>query len=713
MIWFFTPYAFNKKLFEAYDMYMQTIADPNDWGCLMDGDMAFLISDFGTHLQEYIDKYPGTGLFISYASRSPYGHQMKPGVNPESDSIKYVFENTQSSYINDHLKAIEQTKRICAPLLLIQKRTWIKYRDGIAEQARAANIQAVDTAISDNLMKAGEKILLMAGVQVYHYYRHYSRTEKHILSDKLTVVIRTHSRPTMFERCITSVLKQTHPNIEIVVGVDNQESYDYAIQSPAKVIRVKPVKKTSDKNFPANGYISELIEGITDGYILVLDDDAYLPDPLGVEKLFAQMDKEYCLYIIRYRHPNGNLFPNDRQFRNRVIEDGGIDWGSFVFHARFAKVTQSKPVYNADFYFATELNRYIRESKWIDLALVHTDTPGMNGKTEKEIKLLAPIVRTKPIKVAPSDGKTIDVVYVLGTGSNWANNELRFSLRSIETYGINVGKIFVVGTRPDFLSEDVIHIEATDIYNPTVNADGNIAHKVWVACADERLSDNFLFINDDHILLQEMDLGNIPAYHKGDMNTYPETFWGMNYWRTRLQRTMETLNRNSLTAYNYDCHTPIVFNKKLFTEVMAPFPIGEGKGLTMKSLYGNVVYGDTGQQLDGEKQTVFANYTTDQLNNRLERCQFMAFNDSGLNPSLKVWLYNRFAEISRWETTDLSDRYIEIARWLAGPRDFKEGAALFEKYLSGANLIKMFKAGEREYLRKKLEFKLIHSISDL
>ena len=259
MIWFFTPYAFNKKLFEAYDMYMQTIADPNDWGCLMDGDMAFLISDFGTHLQEYIDKYPGTGLFISYASRSPYGHQMKPGVNPESDSIKYVFENTQSSYINDHLKAIEQTKRICAPLLLIQKRTWIKYRDGIAEQARAANIQAVDTAISDNLMKAGEKILLMAGVQVYHYYRHYSRTEKHILSDKLTVVIRTHSRPTMFERCITSVLKQTHPNIEIVVGVDNQESYDYAIQSPAKVIRVKPVKKTSDKNFPANGYISELI----------------------------------------------------------------------------------------------------------------------------------------------------------------------------------------------------------------------------------------------------------------------------------------------------------------------------------------------------------------------------------------------------------------------------------------------------------------------
>jgi hypothetical protein len=176
---------------------------------------------------------------------------------------------------------------------------------------------------------------------------------------------------------------------------------------------------------------------------------------------------------------------------------------------------------------------------------------------------------------------------------------------------------------------------------------------------------------------------------------------------------METLNRNGLTAYHYDCHTPILFNKKLFAQVMAQFPIGEGKGLTMKSLYGNVIYGDNGQQLDGEKQTVFSVYPTEQLHKRLERCQFMAFNDSGLNPSLKVWLYNRFPEKSKWETTDMADRYIEIARWLAGPRDFGEGAALFEKYLSGANLIKMFRAGESEYLRKKLEFKLIHSISDI
>ena len=51
-----------------------------------------------------------------------------------------------------------------------------------------------------------------------------------------------------------------------------------------------------------------------------------------------------------------------------------------------------------------------------------------------------------------------DVVYPIGQGSSWKNNELRFSLRSIEKYGINVGKLFIVGELPDFLlGEDIIY----------------------------------------------------------------------------------------------------------------------------------------------------------------------------------------------------------------------------------------------------------------
>lgn len=309
--------------------------------------------------------------------------------------------------------------------------------------------------------------------------------------------------------------------------------------------------------------------------------------------------------------------------------------------------------------------------------------------------------------------KETDVVYVLGTGSGWNNNEIRFSLRSIEKYGINVGKIFIVGVLPNFLSPEVIHIPANDIFIPSVNADGNIILKVLAACADKRLSEDFLFINDDHVLLKPIDIARIPAFHKGDMNTFADTFWTFNYWRTRLKRTMETLNEMELPAYHFDCHTPILFNKKLFPEVISRFDYATGVGLTMKSLYGNIVYAETGKMLKGEKKKVFDHLELEQISQRLANCGFMSFNDSGLNKQLKMWLYKQFPVRSKWETSDLEDRYLEILQWLDSDREFMRGVLIFEKYMHGVNLLRMFRSAENEYLRKKLEYKLTHAIDDL
>ena len=45
----------------------------------------------------------------------------------------------------------------------------------------------------------------------------------------------------------------------------------------------------------------------------------------------------------------------------------------------------------------------------------------------------------------------IDVFYVLGSGSKWQNNEIRYSLRTLEKYGHNVGQVYIVGQRPSFI----------------------------------------------------------------------------------------------------------------------------------------------------------------------------------------------------------------------------------------------------------------------
>lgn len=49
----------------------------------------------------------------------------------------------------------------------------------------------------------------------------------------------------------------------------------------------------------------------------------------------------------------------------------------------------------------------------------------------------------------------MDVLYILGSGSPFNNDELRYSLRSLEKNGVNVSRVIVVGENPGFLSENV------------------------------------------------------------------------------------------------------------------------------------------------------------------------------------------------------------------------------------------------------------------
>ena len=703
MIWFFTPYSFEKKLFKAYDDYMNLVQDPEHWVCICDGDAAFLLADFGHQIQDYIDKYPDTGLFVCYASRSPYGHQMQPGLNSESDSIKYIYNNTLQMYEQDHLKVIEMNQRIAAPILVIRKSTWIKYRDRIADHAVSANIQAVDTAISDILQKNNEKVLLMAGMQVYHYFRHYSRTEKHILSDKLTIVIRTHSRPKMFERCITSVLTQTHKNIDIVVGVDNEESYNYAIQAPARIIRVTPRERTSQKDFPANEYVSALIAHITDGYILVLDDDAYLQDPRGVEKLFSEIDKEWCIYIMRYHYPDGRLFPNEMQFRNKIIQDGGIDWGSFVFHARFARIVKTLPLYNADYLFIRDLAGYVKTTKWINLPLVHTDTPGNNGLTEKEMNSPAVLKRTH------------DVVYILGNGSCWANNEIRISIRSFMKYFENLRNIVVVGECPVFL-EGVVHIPYLD--HSGVNKDCRMMMKIRAACMDSRVSENFILCTDDTLLLTQLTADDFKGWHDGAITYEDEekkiiqrdqSNMKPSEWFKWVRNTGRELRNRNLPDNNYDrAHCPQPVNKIEFTYIVAKWDMS-GKNYTISNIYNNSSKLFHGENIAGKNLKVYNPVTADQLPEITAGKLCMNYNDVGLDNTLKEWLYAEFPEATKYERfiTD-PNRLKTVQDWFKNGCDYNDGIKIFTYFAPKNKNLQLFferKKGD-ERAENKLKYTL-------
>lgn len=97
----------------------------------------------------------------------------------------------------------------------------------------------------------------------------------------------------------------------------------------------------------------------------------------------------------------------------------------------------------------------------------------------------------------------MDILYIVGTGSTWVNNELKYSLRSIAKNGINVDRVFIVGYIPRFINqENVVCIPADD---PTKVKHYNMLYKIGLAIEKTDIGKNndgkFLVSSDDHFYI--------------------------------------------------------------------------------------------------------------------------------------------------------------------------------------------------------------------
>lgn len=145
----------------------------------------------------------------------------------------------------------------------------------------------------------------------------------------------------------------------------------------------------------------------------------------------------------------------------------------------------------------------------------------------------------------------MDILYVLGTGSKWDNNELRYSLRSIEKFGKNVGNVYVIGTNPGFLSDNVIFIDVVDYLNSKAK---NILNKICIACDATSIGDHFLLSSDDHFYVKETDFDNYPIYCKGELPDKVSPDDESKSYKYSLIDTRELLDKHGYTHYCFNWH---------------------------------------------------------------------------------------------------------------------------------------------------------------
>lgn len=234
-----------------------------------------------------------------------------------------------------------------------------------------------------------------------------------------------------------------------------------------------------------------------------------------------------------------------------------------------------------------------------------------------------------------------DLVYPIGSGSKWANNELRYSLRSVEKHLKGFGSVFVVGLCPDFLNDEIIHIEQPFVSG---NAARNIANNLLAACQVEGLSQAFIYMNDDYLLTKDIDATNYPTYYKCDLSqTYRINITD---YRKHVKATMDVLKAQGHGTLNFDTHYPTTFDKDLLAGIIQANDFSRGFGLTLKSLYFNTL-GETGaMRLDCK---CIQARRIEQWREYVRTTECFSIADTCINPAFKLFMEELYPEKSRWE----------------------------------------------------------------
>lgn len=237
----------------------------------------------------------------------------------------------------------------------------------------------------------------------------------------------------------------------------------------------------------------------------------------------------------------------------------------------------------------------------------------------------------------------MDIMFPMGRGSKVGDLELRMSLRSIEKHIKNVDRIVIVGYKPEWL-RDVYHIPAEDEH-PCKET--NIYRKILKACQDETVSEDFLFFNDDHFILQDFDAEKFPFYYKGDLFFILKHLPPYNKYSVCVHRTGHTLKNLGLDTKNFDTHTPIIYNKEKFLQIMPQYDWSERFSYVVKSLYANSL-GILGVKEPDCK--IADSPTLEQFKERIVERKVFSIDNAAIGEPLHQLFKELYPNPSRWES---------------------------------------------------------------
>lgn len=262
-----------------------------------------------------------------------------------------------------------------------------------------------------------------------------------------------------------------------------------------------------------------------------------------------------------------------------------------------------------------------------------------------------PVANTKPKR-----SQTIDAVYPYASaGAAW--EELRYSIRSVYENFLDLRGIWVIGDgeQPWLTGTKAMNAERP-YHDDAFNRNYDYTRLLLSAAMNPKISDPFLAINDDHYLLAPMTAEDIMnrVLVREDMSVYtPEQRATANTeWKQTIWQLYDRLKSVGFGGWNFECHTPVLVEKKKIINTWAFFGYGDGK-LVWKTAYFNMyppsIPTASLSEVSGHKLGVYGHLPYSEIKQRGDAAIYLNHNDDGLNDDLKRYIQERFPNPSPYE----------------------------------------------------------------
>lgn len=219
------------------------------------------------------------------------------------------------------------------------------------------------------------------------------------------------------------------------------------------------------------------------------------------------------------------------------------------------------------------------------------------------------------------------------------DEELRYTLRSMEVHLFGAEHVWIIGDAPKWLykAENLTIIPHLDLYPEEKFRDRNMVNKLLTARSISDIPEVFLVGHDDNFILAPCDIDIWPWYHCGSD------------WKASGDYAKTVTNTRELLGSrvnNYDVHAPHIMSKSRM-EVLKDVNWKIEYGYCIKTLY------CVRNNIDGEFCTdlkIRAQYDLPEIERRITAGRrFFSCHDMAFTPGVRQWLKLRFPNPSKYE----------------------------------------------------------------